>query len=308
MTGALLIDVDSTIPNLALMHISTWRKSLGIETGFNISDPDEVWASCIFRGNRHKLDGLKYMYPGAKIDIGGSGVDLHKHLPEEVDRMMPDYSLYPECDYDLGFTTRGCLRNCYFCIVPGKEGRFHIHQHPSEFHDRSHRSIVLLDNNILADKDWFFEVTDWILKNDMSVDFNQGLDIRLLDMDIARRLKQLRRMKMWRFAFDSMAYKDDVLRGIGMLRAAEVNIRSGCQWYVYCHDDAHVDDALERCRILRENGTLAYIMLNRDAERTQRMTDLKRWTRPPIFFRTDFDDYHRSMRKADPGCDRGEVR
>lgn len=72
MTGkALLIDVDSTIPNLALMHISTWRKSEGYETGFHIEDPDEVWASCIFHKNAHKLDGLRYFYPDAKIDIGG---------------------------------------------------------------------------------------------------------------------------------------------------------------------------------------------------------------------------------------------
>lgn len=74
MTGkALLIDVDSTIPNLALMHISTWRKSEGYETGFHIEDPDEVWASCIFHKNAHKLDGLRYFYPDAKIDIGGGG-------------------------------------------------------------------------------------------------------------------------------------------------------------------------------------------------------------------------------------------
>lgn len=74
MTKALLIDVDSVIPNLALMHISAWRKSLGIETGFNIPDPDEVWASCVFHKNKHKMDGLKFWYPNAKIDLGGGGV------------------------------------------------------------------------------------------------------------------------------------------------------------------------------------------------------------------------------------------
>lgn len=74
MTKALLVDVDSVIPNLALMHISTWRKSLGIETGFSIPDPDEVWASCIFHKNKHKLDGLQFWYPNAKIDLGGGGM------------------------------------------------------------------------------------------------------------------------------------------------------------------------------------------------------------------------------------------
>lgn len=74
MGGALLIDIDSTIPNLALMHISTWRKTEGLETGFRISDPEEVWASVVFHKNRHLVDGLRWIYPTAKIDIGGGGV------------------------------------------------------------------------------------------------------------------------------------------------------------------------------------------------------------------------------------------
>lgn len=71
MSGCLLVDVDSTIPNLALMHISTWRKGLGFETGFSIKDPEEVWASVIFSWNRHKVDGLRFYYPNARIDVGG---------------------------------------------------------------------------------------------------------------------------------------------------------------------------------------------------------------------------------------------
>lgn len=295
-----MVDLDQAKPNLALMHISAWRKALGFETGFNVSDPDEVWASVVFSWNRHKADGLRYWYPNARIDIGGGAFDLRKNLPEEVDRMMPDYSLYPGMDYDLGFTTRGCNRGCRFCVVPRKEGKFRVHQHPSEFHDPKHRKIVLMDNNILFDKDWFMEITRWMIDNSMSVDFNQGLDLRLMDCDIAQRIAELRPVSHWHFAFDSLDYRQEVEDGIRMLKEAGVDVRHRANVYVYLDGDEQVEDAYERCMILRELGTLPYIMVNREAKRTRGMTDLKRWTRPQIFFSTSFEDYRGRVRWVHP--------
>lgn len=276
------------------MHISSYHKSLGDEVGWNIPDPTKVYASCIFHKNKHLTDGLQFLYPNAEIDIGGSGISLSKRLPAEIDRIMPDYSLYPEWESDLGMTTRGCIRNCHFCYVPRKEGKFRIHQHPSEFHDPSHKSAVLMDNNILADEDWFFEVTNYYIDKKMKVDFSQGLDLRLMTPDIAAQLKKLKRLKSWHFAFDSLDYQTEVESGIQMLYDAGVNLRSCANFYVYLHDDADFDSALKRCRILKAHNCLPYIMVNRDAIRTQRMTDLKRWTRPHIFFKCDFDSYDRS--------------
>ena len=296
MSGCLLIDIDSTIPNLALMKISTWKKSQGVECGFNINDPTEIYASIIFEKNKHLADGLKFLYPNAKIDIGGSGYDLNKQLPDHVNLLTPDYSLYPSIDYDLGFTTRGCNRNCYFCIVHKKEGSFKIVQHPAEFHDPKHKKIVLMDNNILFNKDWFFKVTDWIIENNLKVDFNQGLDIRLVDNDVAKRITELKPIKFWRFAYDNIEYSNDVINGIRTLINAGLDVRHKTLWYVYLHNDDHFLNALIRCETLRAYGALPYLMLNQNMKRTQRITNLKRWVRPWIFFKTDFENYKRGLK------------
>lgn len=299
----LLIDVDSTIPNLALMKISAYHKSIGDEVGFHINDPEKVYASVIFKKNKHLVDGLKFLYPDAELDIGGSGYDLTKKLPDQIESMSPDYDLYPDCDRYYGFTTRGCIRNCPFCIVPRKEGKFRTN-YVSPFvalanitngYSRQYNKIEFLDNNILAKKKWFYQLCDILKQRNLLVDFNQGLDIRLVDDDVARHLAKLKPITCWKFAFDNIKYKDSVLKGIEILNRNGVCVRNKVMFYVYVHDDEHVDDALERCRILKEHGATPYIMLNQDVKHTKRMKKLKRWCRPWIFWSIDFNDYTRKV-------------
>lgn len=311
----LLIDIDSTIPNLALMKIARWHKNHGDEVGFNIADPDKIYASVIFKKNKHKVDGLQMMYPNAEIDIGGSGYDIHKKLPDEIDMETPDYSIYPNNDRYFGFTSRGCIRNCYFCIVREKEGKFrhNVCKYGSSAHDLLRgmiddydetkprfNKLEFMDNNILADKEWFFEVTDAVLefekrtKRRLHIDFNQGLDIRLVDDDIAKRLHEMCYINTIKFAFDSMGVKDAVTKGIECLKRNGVAVRSRCLFYVYVHDDDAFEDAYQRCMILKELGATPYPMLNQDVKQSQRNKDLKRWCRPWLFWISDLKDYERS--------------
>jgi hypothetical protein len=126
-----LIDADSKMPNLAIMKLSAFYKAKGafvtMSKGDSISFsnrlPDKVYISIIFKKNAHMFDGLRDRYPSIVFDIGGSGYDLKKELPPEVEILKPDYSLYPKNDYSIGFSSRCCIRStktCPFCVVPVK--------------------------------------------------------------------------------------------------------------------------------------------------------------------------------------------
>lgn len=240
---------------------------------------------------------LSTQYPNAIVDLGGPGIDIHKRIPA-VDLLKPDYSLYPDNEYSLGFTTRGCIRNCPFCIVPRAEGKFRIVQHPREFHDPSKKSIVFLDNNILADKDWFFTVAGWCIENKLKVDFNQGLDIRLLDRECADMLSKLKPLGTWKFALDNINYRDAAEHGIQLMKDAGIRVRSLVNFYVYVDNDEEYDNAVERCRFLKGLNVGAYAMLNLNSEHSQRMKHLKRWTsRKALYWSFDIADYDRQTRK-----------
>jgi len=290
ISNVLLVDVDSKIPNLALMKISAYHKDHNDNVGFHVSDPDIVYASVVFTENEHRVDGLKFWYPDAEIRIGGSGYDISKKLPNEVEYIKPDYSLYPEIDYSIGFTTRGCIRSCDFCVVPKKEGKICRWQHPKNFHDEQFDKIKLLDNNILGDKEWFFEVTDWILDNEIKVEFNQGLDIRLLDQDIANRLVELNHYKTLKFAWDHPEDEEQIKQGIEQLRRADMDLRNKTQFYVLTNFDTTHKEDLYRCRKLKEWGTNPFVMMFKDGDEFTR--HLARWAnRKWILWSCDFTEY-----------------
>lgn len=110
---------NKTYPNYALMKISAWHKAKGdtVEWWNPLFQYDLIYSSKVFDFT-HDDPYLPFDAP-----TGGTGYDIKRTLPEEVDHMMPDYNIYPNCNYAIGFTTRGCPRRCRWCVVPEKEGK-----------------------------------------------------------------------------------------------------------------------------------------------------------------------------------------
>lgn len=178
MTNIGLVDVDghNGFPNLALMKLSAYYKAHGasVEWANMFNHYDIVYKSKVFTFSEDD----DFCYNADEIQKGGTGYkDYKKVLPDEIEHICPDYDLY-DVDYAMGFTTRGCIRHCPFCLVHDKEGMIHPHADIQEFlADR--KKAVLLDNNIVASKHGIRQL-EWCRENRIAVDCNQGLDARIL--------------------------------------------------------------------------------------------------------------------------------
>jgi hypothetical protein len=269
-----LIDVDNKyrekkrrgkrFPNLALMKISAYEKAQGNEVGFDIENPDKTYISCVFKKNR--LYAIKECCDVKNgITFGGSGLSLEFSLPPQIELLKPDYDLYPFQEYSMGFTTRGCPNDCPWCIVHKKEGHFRIAQHIREFHDFRFKSCKLLDNNILVNKDWFFENTDWAIAHNVKLNITQGMDIRLLTDEIADQLKRIKFVdQQVCFAWDRMKDEKIVKAGIEMLRDHGINIRRNVSFYVLSGFNTTFEQDLYRVKELKKTGAMAFVMKYHD--------------------------------------------
>lgn len=301
-----LVDVDlkyrekkrrgKKFPNLALMKISAYHKSLGDIVGFDVTNPDITYISCVFTRNyEHALREAGLVENG--LIFGGSGIPLNEQygdLPPAIEIRMPDYDLYPFQEYSMGFTTRGCIRECPWCIVTPKEGKFRRAHHISQFHDFRFKVCTLLDNNILADKDWFFNNTDWAIDHKVKINITQGMDIRLLTDEIADQLKRIKFVdQQMRFAWDILALEPVVKSGIEMLRDHGINVRRNVSFFVLSgYGDVPFCNDVYRCNKLKEFGAMPYVMPYEGG--TPMIRALVRWAnRRPAFRKTPFWKYDR---------------
>lgn len=275
-----LVDVDGhNFPNLALMKISAWHKSKGDKVEFHdpmFDKPDLCYASKVFSFT----PDFDY-FPDCEIIKGGTGYDIKKELPPEIDKMTPDYSLY-NCQHAYGFLTRGCIRKCPWCVVPEKEGDIKPYMDIDQILNNN-KSAILMDNNVLS-SDYGISQIEKIIKLGIKIDFNQGLDARLIDDNIAKLLSEVKWIRFIRLACDSQEQKKHVQKAVQFIKKytkKEIFI------YVLIKD---IDEALERIEFLRELKTTPFAQPFRDIKNninpTWEQKKLARWVNLKKAFKT----------------------
>jgi len=294
-TKILLTQIDGKMPNLALMKISSYYKAQGHEAGFNVTNPDKVFISCIFSKNMSAARGAAKFYPKAEIQIGGPALMAPNELPKEVEHRMPDYSLYSDMDYSLGFTTRGCIRSCPFCIVHLIEGPFREHAHPSEFHHPDHEKIVFFDNNFTASTN-FAETLSYLRDHGLRGCFNQGLDARLITEEKATQLVEAKLWNLhftrptWYFSWDLIEEEDDILRGLNRMMDAGAS-KHNLKVYVLVGFNTTHDQDYYRVKKLIDMGIEPFVMKYNGMRRDKWLNSLTRWVNRRFYKSCDFQDY-----------------
>lgn len=289
-----LIDVDGhNFPNLALMKISAWHKSQGdnVEWWFGLNQYDRVYMSKVF-DETYTPDILEPCNT-KEIIKGGTGYGLDNKLPDEIEHMYPDYSLYPELTKDTayGFLTRGCPRGCDFCIVAKKEGRCSVKVADLSEWWRGQRNIKLLDPNLLACRE-HIDLLRQLEESKALVDFTQGLDARLLTEKNIEALNKVK-TKMIHFAWDKMEESKHVLRGLELYAKIGKVKQQQRAVYVLTNFNTTMEENLYRIYKLRELKFDPYVMIYDKPNAPKEIRRLQRWTNNKFIWRSceRFEDY-----------------
>jgi hypothetical protein len=249
-------------PNYALMKISAWHKAQGdnVEWWNPLKNYDVVYSSKIFDFTPENP------YLPENTIRGGTGyadVPIWQQLRQEVDQLFPDYSIYPACDYAIGYITRGCPNNCRWCVVPSKEGEIKPYRSWRQLIRPDSKKLVLMDNNILA-SDFGIAQLEELTRQNYAIDLNQGMDARLVDDRVAKILAGLKWIKYVRFSCDQQAQIEPIMRTAELLGKYGVK---PYRLFIYLLVTADIEDAVKRVEALKRLGN---ITIYAQAERNER--------------------------------------
>lgn len=291
-----LIDVDShNYPNLALMKISAYHKSKGdtVEWWWGWGQYDRVYMSKVF-DDTYTPDPPDPVN-AKEIVKGGTGYGLGNKLPDEIERMCPDYSLYTELTVDTayGFLTRGCPNACPFCIVSEKEGRKSYKVADLAQWWNGQKNIVLMDPNLLACRE-HMDLLRQLEESHAQVDVNQGFDARLLTPENIAAIRRIR-IKDIHFAWDLMKNSKRIVKGLNLWKRYGKKDKHG-SWgtvYVLVNFDTTMAENLFRIYKLRDMGFDPFVMVFDKPNAPREIRMLQRWCNNKKIFKScpRFEDY-----------------
>lgn len=291
-----LHNADKTnFPNLPLMKLSAYHKRKGDQVDWYIPIMKEYYHR-VYSSKVFSFESNDILLPKETIK-GGTGYNSDSVLPQEIEHIMPDYSLYPAFKGSLGFTTRGCIRNCPWCVVPKKEGNIKAHADIEEFIRNDSNKVILMDNNILAHEHGIKQLEKSIALG-LRIDCNQGLDARLIseDMSLACLLGRIKWIRFIRMACDSKDQMIHIEKATKAIRKYKPNQEISC--YVLVKD---IPDALERVKFLRKLEVKPfaqpYRSLGGKEGPDKDSRHFARWVNhKAIFYKVEWEDYKYNVR------------
>lgn len=284
-----IINIEPKVFNTAYMQIAAYHRARGdtVEWWTPLEDHlfDHVYCSSLF-------DYTDKSEVPERAVCGGTGFDVKSRLPEMIEYSSLDYSIYPKCKQSYLWFSRGCVRNCPWCVVPEKEGR--IHPVVPRNLNPNGRYITVCDNNFFANPMWR-KAINWLVQCGQPVDM-QGIDIRLITDEQCRALTKLRHFKQIKFAWDNP--KDDVAVLAGIKRLLQFVPTYKCMCYVLIGFNSEEWEDLGRVRMLSERGIDPFVMPFDKTDLYQRT--LARWVNhKAIFKKVPWDDYKKRVNKQE---------
>lgn len=302
-----LIDVDGhNYPNLPLMKLSAYHKARGDSVEWY--EPllsghlDRVYMSKVFSFT----PDYEYFINADEIIRGGTGYAItlengrevydktkDKPLEDEIEHIYPDYSIYPQfSDTAYGFLTRGCPRGCGFCHVQAKEGKCSYKVADLSEFWRGQKKIILCDPNILACPD-HMDLLQQLADSKAKVEFNQGIDIRLVNDKNLELLKQIR-LEGIHFAFDRWCDRDIIeprLRQFAEQTGYNKD-RGRVMVYILTNYDTTIEQDIYRIQLCRELKFSPYPMIYDKEHADPIYKRLQRWCNNFIFWNCKtFEEY-----------------
>lgn len=291
---------DAPMHNLALMKLSTYHKSLGHTVELidhnKIQSFNKVYGSYIFTWNRSKALELKKVY-GNRAVISGTGVDVKHKLPKHIEVLKPDYSLF-NIDYGVGFTRRGCINKCSFCVVPKKE-TWEEDTPIEDIINPLSNKVYILDNNFGNDPNFVKKVKEFNDRN-LVVNLQSGVDVRTITIDKAYLLSTMNHEKQLHIAWDNYNHKKSVIKGIDKLLDCFKPSQLMC--YVLIGFDSTREEDFLRIEKLRELKIDPYVMMYRDPYDPNYQFDrmdmhFKNWVNGHAYKSVPFEEFDRVIKE-----------